>query len=760
MQGVGFRPFVWRLARRFHLEGHVLNDAGGVLIVVRGRSDAISAFTAALEAEAPPLAKISAVEVSASAVIPAPGFSIVESAGGRATTEISPDFATCPACRDETLEPAGRRHGYAFTNCTHCGPRLSIIRALPYDRPSTTMAAFVLCEACAAEYADPEDRRFHAEPIACPACGPQLVLERWASTRAVPPEPLAGARAALLAGEIVAIKALGGYQLCVDATNADAVARLRAGKKRDGKPFALMARDLVVIGAHAEISPRETDALISCEAPILLLQARRPQALAPDVAPGLVTLGFMLPSNPLQILLFQALDRPMVMTSGNLSGDPQITDDVEAREKLGGLAGFALTHDRAIAHRIDDSVAREMAGGVRLMRRARGYAPAALPLPPGLEGAPDVLAYGAELKSTFCLISGGQAVLSAHQGDLENASAIADFEANMALYQTLHAQSPALIAADMNEGYVSTRLAQDNAENSGLPLIRVQHHHAHLASVMGENRVPAGETVIGITLDGLGLGEDGTLWGAEILVGTYAQARRVGGLKPTPLPGGDAAAREPWRNLYAALVTHVGWALAKESLSGQAVLAHLEAKPLAMIHKMMGSGLNAPLSSSCGRLFDAVAAALGCGFERQRFEGEAAMQLEALCCGAEDGLGYAFDLVEQNGFFTLDPAPFWRALLADLAADHARADMARKFHAGWLEALCAVVERVAARESGLRSVALSGGSFQNRLLFEGMIKRLEARGFTVLTHAQLPANDGGIAFGQALVAAARHLVAD
>lgn len=757
VQGVGFRPYVWRLARRFGLSGFVRNTNSGVLIVISCTQALQSAFLTCLRDEIPPLAQISNLEIRPYKGPLETGFKILESEDGAGVTEISPDFATCPECRAEILDPQARRHGYAFANCTHCGPRLSIITALPYDRARTTMAPFPLCQACTEEYTNPEDRRFHAEPIACPTCGPRLRLERWSSQRAVPQDALAGAIAALRAGEIVAIKALGGYQLACDATNAQAVARLRAGKKRDGKPFALMARDIDRIARYAKVSPKEAEALSTREAPIVLLEAIASHGLAEDVAPGLETLGFMLPSNPLHLLLLAPLEMPLVMTSGNLSGEPQLTDDEEARRELGPLAGFALSHDRAIAHRIDDSVARVAGGTLRLLRRARGYAPAALGLPPGFDQAPEILAYGADLKSTFCLITGGRAVLSAHQGDLENASAIADFEENIALYAKLHAFSPQVIAADQHMGYVSSRRAQAGAREAGCPLQQVQHHHAHMAAVMGENGVCRHEKVLAISLDGLGLGEDDTLWGAEILYGDYARMRRVGGLLPTPLPGGDAAAREPWRNLFAALCTHLSWPEARRVLAGTGLLAMLEAKPLGMVEKMIHGGLNAPLSSSCGRLFDAVAAALRCAFERQRFEGEAAMHLEALCAGAANGPGYAFGVREQDGLLRLDPAPFWQSLLHDLGAGREAREMARDFHAGLMEALVHSITRLAQDLPQKPRVGLSGGSFQNRVLLEGMMARLEECGFEVLTHATLPANDGGIAFGQALVAAARAL---
>lgn len=747
VQGVGYRPFVFKLAKTLDLHGLVANDGRGVRILARGKPEVMTRFLDLLKNQAPPLAEVRAVVAHPTTERAEDGFVIALSAGGAIATEISPDFATCPACRAETLAPGERRHGYAFTNCTHCGPRLSIIRALPYDRPNTTMAGFPLCEDCRAEYENPEDRRFHAEPIACPVCGPRLKLAHWPEGVEAAGDAMAGALAALRAGAIVAIKALGGYQLACDATNAEAVAALRAGKRRDGKPFALMARDVAVVERHAEVSAPEAALLQSREAPIVLLRARPAHGLAEAVAPGLSALGFMLPSNPLQILLFQALEMPLVMTSGNLSGDPQITEDDAARAKLGTLANFALTHDRAIANRIDDSVACVMGGAPRLIRRARGYAPAALPLPPGLENAPDLIAYGADLKATFCLISAGQAVLSAHQGDLEHAEAIEDFEKNLALYTQLYAHSPTVVAADLHEGYVSTRLALAAAEER--TSVRVQHHHAHFAAVLGENAHPLGEPALGLVLDGLGLGEDGTIWGGEVLLGEYAEARRIAALRPMPLPGGDAASREPWRNLYAALATQVGWAGARASLGEHALVARLAAKPLALLDKMMAGGLNSPLSSSAGRLFDAVAGALDLSFERQRFEGEAAMHLEALAGDALPAQGYPFGLTREGEMSWLEPAPMWRALLADLATGRAAQEISGAFHAGLIEGLASIV----AQTPGV-PVALSGGCFQNRLLFEGLVARLEADGRRVLTHHLLPTNDGGIAYGQALVAAA------
>lgn len=754
VQGVGFRPHVWRLARDLGLDGTVMNDSAGVLVRARGAAGVLEAFVRRLRDEAPPLAQIASLEATPADEIPDAGFAILESRAGAGRTELSPDFATCDACRAEILDPAQRRHGYAFSTCTHCGPRLTIVTALPYDRRETTLAPFPLCAACRREYENPADRRFHAEAMACPACGPTLVYRAW-NGDAPAGDPLDAAARLLRAGGILAIKALGGYQLACDATDDAAVAALRAGKRRDGKPFALMARDLAAAEGLCTLSANERAALTSREAPIVLLDRKPGGGIAAAVAPGLATLGVMLPSNPLQILLAARLEMPLVMTSGNLSGSPQIIGDAEAEARLSAIAGGVLTHDRAIASRIDDSVARGMGGAIRLIRRGRGYAPASFPLPPGFAEAPDLVAFGADMKAAFCLLAGGKLVLSQHIGDLDEAETATDFTHFLGLYRVLHALAPRLVAGDLHPEYRASRLAEAFAEENGLPRLGVQHHHAHLAACLGENRYPAdGPPVLGIVLDGFGLGGDGEAWGGEFLVGSYHDARRAGRLRPAPLPGGDQAAREPWRNLFAWLSQGDLWPAFERLPAGHPLRIAMAGKPLKVIGKMLENRINSPLSSSMGRLFDAVAAALGAGFERQGHEGEAAGRLEALV-GARGKTGYPFAICDDQALLELDPAPMWHALLTDLVAGVAPDAIAARFHVGLAAALAAMASRITARDALPRTVALSGGCFQNRVLFEETAGRLEEAGFTVLSHREVPANDGGIAFGQALVAAAR-----
>ncbi len=546
------------------------NDGEGVLIRVKGRGADIERLLAGLREAPPPLAEITTIETGPCGGEIGVGFNIVESARGAVRTEISPDAAICAECAAEVLDSFARRFRYPFTNCTHCGPRLTIVRGVPYDRATTTMAAFPLCADCAAEYGNPADRRFHAEPTACHVCGPKARLIRF-DGRALSPDQLSmlddvdAALTLIQKGEIVAIKALGGYQLACDATRADVVSRLRALKHRDAKPFALMARDMDVIRRYATAGRLEERALTSPEAPIVLLPADGPERLPEPVAPGLATLGFMLPSTPLHVLMLKRMERPVIMTSGNLSDEPQVIDDREAAEKLGSIAPFALIHDREIANRVDDSVVRLMGGTVRVIRRARGYAPASIALPEGFQAAPDLLAYGPELKATFCLVKDGRAVLSQHQGDLEDAATFDDYEKNLDLYRALFDHVPQALACDMHPEYLSTKLARKRAEAESLPLVEVQHHHAHLAACLAENDWPLdAPRVLGIALDGLGYGSDGTIWGGEFLFGDYRGFERLATFKPVAMPGGAQAAREPWRNLYAHLVGRDGVGAARD----------------------------------------------------------------------------------------------------------------------------------------------------------------------------------------------------
>ena len=526
VQGVGFRPHAWRLATDCGLSGEVWNDAEGVLVRIWGPAAARRRFLRRLQAEAPPLARIDRLQSEPlTGPPPPPGFRIQASRAGAIRTGVVPDAATCPACLAEVRDPSSRRYRYAFTNCTHCGPRLSIVRAIPYDRARTSMAAFTMCRACQAEYDDPGDRRFHAQPNACALCGPQLELE--AATGEVSGladrDQVAAARALLEAGAILAIKGIGGFHLAVDALNPAAVQRLRARKRRFDKPFALMARTVEVVRRYCALSPDEQALLESAAAPIAILAAEGPERVAPAVAPGQRALGFMLPYTPLHHLLLEGLERPVVLTSGNLSEEPQCTDNDDARAKLSALADHLLMHDRAIVNRLDDSVVRVMDGAPRVLRRARGYAPAPLPLPAGFAGAPPLLAMGGELKNTFCLVQDGRATLSQHIGDLEDAATYADYRHNLELYRGLLQHEPAIIAADLHPDYLSTKLGRQIAEGAGLPLIGVQHHHAHVAACLADNGVPldAGP-VLGVALDGLGYGEDGTIWGGEFCSRTIA----------------------------------------------------------------------------------------------------------------------------------------------------------------------------------------------------------------------------------------------
>ena len=749
VQGVGFRPFVYRLALRLGLDGTVSNAGGRVLIHAGGPRAALEAFAAALVAEAPPLARIERV-AHRPAAVPEPGFRIVESGAGTVSIGVVPDVATCPACLAEIADPTARRHRYAFTNCTDCGPRFSIVAGLPYDRPATTMAGFAMCPACRAEYENPADRRFHAQPIACPACGPRLWLER-AGTEITSTDPIHDAAELLRAGRILAVKGIGGFHIACDATDAEAVATLRARKHRPTKPLAVMA-DLPTAHRLCVISPEEEAALLAPSAPIQLLPLRPDAGLPPGLAPGQSHLGLMLPYTPLHHLLIAGAGRPLVMTSGNRSSEPQIFRDDEARAGLAGIVDGFFMHDRPIARRLDDSVARLAAGGLRVIRRGRGFAPLPLALPEDFQGAPPVLAMGGELKSALCLTHGARALLSHHLGDLDGPATGDAFETALADYSALFAHTPQVIAADLHPDYRASRLGAALAEARGLPLESVQHHHAHIAAAMAESgwRRADGK-VVGIALDGLGLGEDGTVWGAEMLVCDYREGRRIARLSPIPLAGGDAASREPWRVLLA----HLDRALGRAAVDGDAGLAALFAgKPVPTLRAMMDKGLNAPLASSAGRLFDAVAALLGLAPDRLSHEGEAAMALEAVAEG--EAAPYPFAIAAQGDPMEIDPAPLWRALLADLASGRPRSAMSAAFHAGLADAFVSVAAK-AADEAGISAVALSGGVFQNVRLLEETVARLRARGLTPLIPSHVPANDGGLALGQAVVAAARQM---
>lgn len=777
VQGVGFRPMVWRHARDLGLRGVVLNDAGGVLIRTEGAPEDIGALIARMRRDPPLLASIESIDVGAYSADLPKTFEISQSARGRANTEVTPDAAMCADCADDVFNPFSRRYRYPFTTCTNCGPRLTVLERLPYDRSSTSMAAFDLCPQCASEYHDPTDRRFHAETTACHLCGPRARLIRFdglafSFEQSSMLDDADAAAGLIQKGEIVAIKGLGGYHLACDATKAGAVTRLRALKQRDTKPFALMARDLEVVRRFCHVSAEEAEILQSPAAPIVLLRTSG-QEMVPDViAPGLNRVGFMLPATPLHALLLRRMPRPMVMTSGNLSHRPPVIDDAEARRDLSQIATYALVHDRDIVNRVDDSVVHVAAGPVRVIRRARGYAPAAVRLPNGFATALDVLSVGGDLKSAFCLVKNGNAVLSQHLGDLDDADTLSEFERALSLYRDMLDAAPAVIAADMHPGYRSSAVAAKLASSLRVPICHVQHHHAHVASCLAENgRELDASPVLGIVLDGLGYGADGQIWGGEFLLADYAGFERLGSFKPVAMPGGDQAAREPWRNLYAHLMAEMGAANFNLNFADLDLHAKLAAKPLATIGAMLRNNLNAPLASSCGRLFDAAAAAMGLCFDAQGYEGEAALRLESII--DEDALknegavlDYPFSIPKLKGSNLpyIEPLGVWNAILGDLVLKTPVGVMSARFHRGLARAVAAMAMKLSRRdsESGARfdTVALSGGCFNNRALLELVVRHLETNGFSVLTHARVPAGDGGLALGQAAIACCHVLNAN
>ncbi len=766
VQGVGFRPTVWRLARELSLAGEVRNDGDGVLIRLWGDLPNIEQFLAQLPRQSPPLARIDRVESAPleEGLPPDQEFRIVASEGGAVRTGVVPDAATCPACRHEVLDRDDRRSRYPFTNCTHCGPRLSILRAIPYDRANTSMQPFRMCEACQTEYEDPSDRRFHAQPNACPECGPRVWLERsdgseeeWRQNG--DRDAVAATARLIREGKIVAVKGIGGFHLACDAGNETAVAELRRRKGRYCKPFALMARDEATIRRYCHLSAMEQGLLESSAAPIVVLETTGADSLAPSVAPGQAGLGFMLPYTPLHLLLMQELDTPIVLTSGNRSEEPQVTANEEARVRLGGIADWFLMHDREIVNRLDDSVVRVMAGEPRPLRRARGYAPAPLPLPPGLEEAEPVTALGGDLKGAFCLLRGGKAIVSQHLGDLEEVATFDQFQAALELYDNLFQHRPQRIAVDLHPGYFSTRFGQGYAERTGIPLVEVQHHHAHIAACLAENGWDVDQgPVLGIALDGLGFGPDGTLWGGEFLRADYSGYERLARFRPFPMIGGDRAAQEPWRNCYAHLTACIGEEKLRNDYGDLPLVCDLESRPLETLRQMVAQGVNSPLSSSAGRWFDAVAAALGICRDQIHYEGQAAIELEAsfpqeLLRSVEP---YPFILGEDAAGGLLDPAPMWTQLLQDLAAGRAQAEIAAAFHRGLADAVVRMALQLCFGQ-GLECVALSGGVFQNRTLFGRVAAGLEEADLVVLSHREVPTNDGCIALGQAVVTAARAL---
>ncbi len=750
VQGVGFRPFVYGLARRYGLTGWVRNTSSGVDIEADGPAGALADFAAALRDELPPLARIDRFDAAHRPANDYTAFDIRASqAEPGAFQPIPPDVAVCADCLRELFDPADRRYRYPFINCTNCGPRFTIIRDIPYDRPLTTMAGFPLCPDCTAEYADPLDRRFHAQPVACPVCGPRLWLERPGETGelAAGNDAIAMTRALLRDGAIVAVKGLGGFHLAGDATNAAAVAELRRRKLRVGKPFAVMLPDLDAARRACELSATEEALLLSPARPIVVARRRLDSTIAAEIAPGQATIGVMLPYTPLHHLLLErapGFPAALVMTSGNLSEEPIAFTNETARERLAGLADAFLLHNRDIYTRCDDSVLRVVPGGDAAvpLRRSRGYAPYPVRLP---RPAPPLLATGAELKNTFCLTRGDYAFLSHHIGDLENYETLVAFEEGVAHMERLFRVRPEALAYDLHPDYLATRYALERAAREGLPAVGVQHHHAHIAAGMAEHALPPAARVIGVAFDGTGYGDDGAIWGGEFLLAGYGDYERAAHLRYTPLPGGDRAVREPWRVALAWLATTgLPW---DDDLPPVAHARATRPDAAAALAQQIARGINSPPTSSMGRLFDAAAALAGVR-QAVTYEAQAAIEFEAACDG-EETVAYPFDYAND----LIDPAPLWAALLADRRAGLSRPRLAARFHNGVAHMTRDVCRRLRAAH-GLDQVVLSGGVWQNMTLLRTTLALLAADGFTVYTHRLVPPNDGGLALGQAAVATA------
>lgn len=728
MQGVGFRPFVYTLATRLGLSGQVGNDLHGVFIEVEGARERLDEFVGALEREAPPLAVVERVTIAAGQVLGVQGFSIVDSdATGTRRTLVSADSATCDDCLRELNDPNDRRFGYPFINCTNCGPRFTIVRDVPYDRPLTTMAGFAMCAACAKEYHDPADRRFHAQPTCCPDCGPRLRLV------GADGDPIEEAARILNAGQVLAVKGLGGYHLAVLAAHEDAAATLRQRKHREDKPFAIMVSNVDEARRLCAVDDQAADLLTSRRRPIVLLPRKSGAAVAAQVAPGNRQLGVMLPYTPLHQLLLAEVQAPIVLTSGNVSDEPIAYLDEDAFTRLAGIADAFLTHDRPIHIRTDDSVVRPAAGRASVLRRSRGYVPEPIAL--RWDAPHPILACGAELKNTFCLAKERHAFVSHHIGDLENYETLRSFTEGIAHVAKLFDIAPEVVAHDLHPEYLSTKHAKEILD---VRLVGVQHHHAHIASCLADNGEPG--PVLGVAFDGLGYGTDGTIWGGEILLADLVGFTRVGHLAPVPMPGGTAAIKQPWRMALSYL---------DETYEDLAVM-HRNAERWQQVRGLARSGVNSPLTSSAGRLFDAVSALIGVR-DSINYEGQAAIELEQLADPAEQtsypaGITGADPIVLAGGDLV-------RAAAEDLGRGVEPSMIAARFHNGVVDLIWHACQRL--REStGISTVALSGGVFQNLLLLSRTVDRLSTTGFRVLTHSRVPTNDGGISLGQAVVAAA------
>jgi hydrogenase maturation protein HypF len=765
VQGVGFRPFVWRLANKYRLNGSVINSAECVLIKVYGNEENINCFVEELKSSPPPSARIENITCQSFVFAAIPDEFVIAASDEHcddsdSNVEIPPDLALCKTCLLEFMDPDNRRYGFAFTHCTDCGPRFSIIQRMPYDRANTTMADFFMCDACLMEYHDPLNRRFHYQANCCSNCGPQLqlIIQHGVPVAMHDTTALIDCVSALIkAGNIVAFKGVGGFNLMADAHNDEVIARLRERKKRPHKALALMAQDVAIIEKYAYINAEEKMLLCSAGAPIVLL--RRKNALLPNsVAPGLNRLGFILPYTALHVLLLQRFDKPLLFTSANRSGEPTYTNNDEVITGLSSIADYFVVHNRDIAQGVDDSVAQLIDNsGVQLIRAGRGWVPSYFKLPESIDAAPDILAMGAQMKSTVAVLHNRRLTLSPPLNDLNDPRTLKIYQKQSAHLLTLYGIKPQIIATDKHPHYQSTVLGRALAEQFHADLYTAQHHHAHLVACLLEHESADEERpVLGLALDGTGMGTDQTLWGAEFFVFDFKHCQRIACFKPVVLPGASQAIRQPWRSAYAYLREVPEWALLLEQNDNTELLSYFSAQQSPLLEQMIAKSINCPLSSSAGRLFDAVAAMLTICRDSVTYEGQAAMALEALAEEASDqhdSVTYPYKIGEWVGMPCIDWNPMWPALLEDLAIGTPRSLIALRFHGSLHKALMEMIYHAQA-QYGSSSIALSGGAFQNRRLLSRLVSELRERQLKVFLPRRLPCNDEAISLGQAVIAAA------
>ncbi len=745
VQGVGFRPFIYQLAIKHGLTGWVCNTSEDVKIEVEGDKNALEQFITELQTQAPPLSQIEGITVTYHIPKGYLNFEIRQSISQEGKYQlVSPDIATCRACLEELFDPTDRRYRYPFINCTNCGPRFTIIEDIPYDRPKTTMRSFKMCPECQKEYDNPSNRRFHAQPNACPSCGPQLSLVDKTGNPISCPDIINTTSELLKKGKIIAIKGLGGFLLACDATNKDAVRLLRQRKRRLFKPFAIMVKDIDEAKKHCFISEKEKELLLSPHSPIVLMPWKEESSVCQEVAPNLKYLGVMLPYTPLHHLLLRESDLPLVMTSGNISEEPIAKDNDEALRRLSQLADYFLLHNRDIYARYDDSVTFVERNVPQIIRRARGYAPYPIKLP---FTAKPILACGAEVKNTFCLTKDKYAFLSQHIGDMENLETLTHFMNSIELYQKLFRIKPEIVAHDLHPEYLSTKYAQElAAKHSHLKLVPIQHHHAHVVSCMIDNNLSS--PVIGVAFDGTGLGADGHIWGGEFLVVDYSHFKRWGHLQYLPLPGGTVAIQRPYRTAISYIVTLLGEEVLNSNLD---FLNRIDKLEVELILKQIKAKLNSPLTSSMGRLFDAISALIGVR-DKIDYEGQAAIELEMIAYDVKNDVkNYPYSIVNKNEANVILLDELFAAIIEDLKCGTPPAFVSSKFHNTVVQMVTEMCQLIN-QEIGIKQVVLSGGVFQNRLLFRKIIASLETAGFTVFSHKQVPCNDGGISLGQAVIA--------